>query len=139
MDRCLTELEIRPEEGERLVGEIFCAVHTIKGTTGFLDFQRLEKLAHAGELISLIVIASATARCRCAGRSSFEQTHQLLKCGCCIFRSRKGRLCLNRCIGSLLRMGTSGLENAEQAEDSTNRFDVEFASRCYFDRPTKGS
>jgi len=61
---------IRPEEGERLVGEIFCAVHTIKGTTGFLDFQRLEKLAHAGELVSLIVIASATARCRCAGRSS---------------------------------------------------------------------
>ena len=49
MERCLTELEIRPEESGRLVGEIFRAVHTIKGTTGFLGFERLEKLAHAGE------------------------------------------------------------------------------------------
>ncbi len=49
MERCLTELETRPEESERLVGEIFRAVHTIKGTTGFLGFERLEKLAHAGE------------------------------------------------------------------------------------------
>jgi two-component system chemotaxis sensor kinase CheA len=48
MERCLTELELRPEDGE-LVGEIFRAVHTIKGTTGFLGFDRLEKLAHAGE------------------------------------------------------------------------------------------
>jgi len=49
MERCLTELEIRPQDSERLVGEIFRAVHTIKGTTGFLGFERLEKLAHAGE------------------------------------------------------------------------------------------
>jgi two-component system chemotaxis sensor kinase CheA len=48
MERCLTELETRPEDGE-LVGEIFRVVHTIKGTTGFLGFDRLEKLAHAGE------------------------------------------------------------------------------------------
>ena len=48
MERCLTELEVRPEDGE-LVAEIFRAVHTIKGTTGFLGFARLEKLAHAGE------------------------------------------------------------------------------------------
>jgi two-component system, chemotaxis family, sensor kinase CheA len=49
MERCLTELEMRPGDGEQLVGEIFRAVHTIKGTTGFLGFDRLEKLAHAGE------------------------------------------------------------------------------------------
>jgi two-component system, chemotaxis family, sensor kinase CheA len=49
MERCLTELETRPGDGEQLVGEIFRAVHTIKGTTGFLGFERLEKLAHAGE------------------------------------------------------------------------------------------
>ena len=48
MERCLTELELRPGDGE-LLGEIFRAVHTIKGTTGFLGFGRLEKLAHAGE------------------------------------------------------------------------------------------
>ena len=48
MERCLTELETRPDDAG-LVGEIFRAVHTIKGTTGFLGFDRLEKLAHAGE------------------------------------------------------------------------------------------
>ena len=48
MEQCLTELEARPEDGE-LLGEIFRAVHTIKGTTGFLGFGRLEKLAHTGE------------------------------------------------------------------------------------------
>ena len=50
MDRCLTELELRPQDGA-LLGEIFRAVHTIKGTTGFLGFQRLERLAHAGETL----------------------------------------------------------------------------------------
>jgi two-component system chemotaxis sensor kinase CheA len=48
MERCLTDLELRPGDSE-LVGEIFRTVHTIKGTTGFLGFSRLEKLAHAGE------------------------------------------------------------------------------------------
>jgi two-component system chemotaxis sensor kinase CheA len=48
MERCLTELEERPQDKE-LLGEIFRSVHTIKGTTGFLGFKRLEKLAHAGE------------------------------------------------------------------------------------------
>jgi two-component system chemotaxis sensor kinase CheA len=48
MERCLTELEVRPEDGE-LLAEIFRTVHTIKGTTGFLGFARLEKLTHAGE------------------------------------------------------------------------------------------
>jgi len=48
MERCLTELEMRPDDGE-LVGDIFRSVHTIKGTTGFLGFNRLEKLAHTGE------------------------------------------------------------------------------------------
>jgi two-component system chemotaxis sensor kinase CheA len=48
MERCLTDLEERPQDSD-LLGEIFRAVHTIKGTTGFLGFKRLEKLAHAGE------------------------------------------------------------------------------------------
>src|SRR5271166_6267679 len=48
MERCLTDLEERPQDAE-LLGEIFRTVHTIKGTTGFLGFKRLEKLAHAGE------------------------------------------------------------------------------------------
>ncbi|HEY2857634.1 MAG TPA: chemotaxis protein CheW [Terracidiphilus sp.] len=48
MERCLTDLESKPQDGE-LLAEIFRAVHTIKGTTGFLGYKRLEKLAHAGE------------------------------------------------------------------------------------------
>src|SRR5665213_936375 len=48
MERCLTELEVDPKNPE-LLAEIFRAVHTIKGTTGFLGFTRLEKLAHSGE------------------------------------------------------------------------------------------
>ena len=52
MERCLTELERRPGDRE-LVAEIFRVVHTIKGTTGFLGFGRMETLAHTGE--SLLV------------------------------------------------------------------------------------
>jgi two-component system, chemotaxis family, sensor kinase CheA len=48
MERCLTDLEKRPEDAA-LIAEIFRSVHTIKGTTGFLGYTRLEKLAHAGE------------------------------------------------------------------------------------------
>jgi two-component system chemotaxis sensor kinase CheA len=48
MERGLTELEQRPED-KPLLAEIFRSVHTIKGTTGFLGFRRLERLAHAGE------------------------------------------------------------------------------------------
>jgi two-component system chemotaxis sensor kinase CheA len=48
MEQCLTDLETRPQDAA-LLGEIFRSVHTIKGTTGFLGFKRLETLAHAGE------------------------------------------------------------------------------------------
>jgi two-component system chemotaxis sensor kinase CheA len=48
MERCLTDLERNPEDAD-LLAEIFRSVHTIKGTTGFLGYKRLEKLAHAGE------------------------------------------------------------------------------------------
>ena len=40
MERCLTDLEERPEDRE-LLSDIFRSVHTIKGTTGFLGFKRL--------------------------------------------------------------------------------------------------
>jgi two-component system chemotaxis sensor kinase CheA len=54
MERCLTDLEERPQDAG-LIGDIFRSVHTIKGTTGFLGFKRLEKLAHAGEnLLGLV-------------------------------------------------------------------------------------
>jgi two-component system, chemotaxis family, sensor kinase CheA len=48
MERCLTDLEKKPQDAA-LIGDIFRSVHTIKGTTGFLGFKRLERLAHSGE------------------------------------------------------------------------------------------
>ena len=61
MERCLTELEQRPGD-TALLAEIFRSVHTIKGTTGFLGFKRLEKLAHAGEnLLGLLRDGKLTA------------------------------------------------------------------------------
>jgi two-component system chemotaxis sensor kinase CheA len=48
MERCLTDLEQRPNDAA-LLAEIFRSVHTIKGTTGFLGYRRLETLAHSGE------------------------------------------------------------------------------------------
>src|SRR5579864_4270051 len=61
MERCLTELETRPQDAA-LLGDIFRSVHTIKGTTGFLGFKRLEKLAHSGEnLLGLLRDGKLTA------------------------------------------------------------------------------
>jgi two-component system chemotaxis sensor kinase CheA len=48
VDRAIATLEAHPEDTE-LLGEIFRCVHTIKGTTGFLGFGRMERLAHAAE------------------------------------------------------------------------------------------
>lgn len=50
----LVELEQDPGNPEKL-SSIFRAMHTIKGTCGFLGFSKLESVAHAGEnLLSLL-------------------------------------------------------------------------------------
>ncbi len=48
LDRDLIELERDPKSAERL-GSVFRTIHTIKGTCGFLGFERLEGVAHVGE------------------------------------------------------------------------------------------
>lgn len=48
LDRNLVELERSPRDQE-LLADIFRTIHSIKGTTGFLGFHRLESVAHAGE------------------------------------------------------------------------------------------
>src|SRR5271169_4357722 len=48
LDRDLVALETDPTSHE-LLSRIFRAIHTIKGTTGFLGFSKLESVAHAGE------------------------------------------------------------------------------------------
>jgi len=48
LDRDLVELEQHPGSRE-LLSSVFRTIHTIKGTSGFLAFNRLEELTHAGE------------------------------------------------------------------------------------------
>jgi two-component system, chemotaxis family, sensor kinase CheA len=48
LDRDLVELEQAPDSRE-LLSSIFRTIHTIKGTSGFLAFNRLEALTHVGE------------------------------------------------------------------------------------------
>jgi chemotaxis protein histidine kinase CheA len=46
--RNLVELETRPADTE-ILADIFRTIHTIKGTSGFLAFAKLEAVAQAGE------------------------------------------------------------------------------------------
>jgi two-component system chemotaxis sensor kinase CheA len=48
LDQDLVALEEAPDDRE-VLGRIFRCFHTIKGTSGFLGFSRLEGLTHAGE------------------------------------------------------------------------------------------
>ena len=48
IDRDLVALEQEPDSRD-LISRIFRAIHTIKGTSGFLAFSRLETVTHAGE------------------------------------------------------------------------------------------
>src|SRR5271156_999107 len=48
LDRDLVGLEKTPHDPDALAG-VFRTIHTIKGTCGFLGFNKLEKVAHVGE------------------------------------------------------------------------------------------
>jgi len=48
LDRDLVGLEKNPKDNKALAG-VFRTIHTIKGTCGFLGFNKLEKVAHVGE------------------------------------------------------------------------------------------
>src|SRR3954452_11939098 len=48
LDDEFLELERDPSSGE-VLASIFRTIHTIKGTAGFLGFDRLGQLTHAGE------------------------------------------------------------------------------------------
>src|SRR5208282_928013 len=48
LDRDLVALEKDPH-AEKILASIFRTIHTIKGTTGFLGFGKLESVTHVGE------------------------------------------------------------------------------------------
>jgi two-component system, chemotaxis family, sensor kinase CheA len=61
LDEGLILLEEQPERSD-VLADIFRTIHTIKGTCGFLEFSRLERLTHAGEnLLSLMRDGKLTA------------------------------------------------------------------------------
>jgi len=47
LDRDLVGLEKNPHDQDALAG-VFRTIHTIKGTCGFLGYNKLEKVAHVG-------------------------------------------------------------------------------------------
>ncbi len=57
LDRDLVTLEESPSN-PAVLGSIFRTIHTIKGTCGFLGFEKLESVSHVGENL---LVASATA------------------------------------------------------------------------------
>src|ERR1017187_3877372 len=48
MDQDMVTLETTPKDAE-LLNRIFCALHTIKGTSGFLGFEPIVRLSHRAE------------------------------------------------------------------------------------------
>jgi two-component system chemotaxis sensor kinase CheA len=48
LDLDFVALEQNPDD-KKLIGNIFRAMHTLKGSSGFFAFHRLEKVAHTGE------------------------------------------------------------------------------------------
>ncbi len=48
LDGDLIELEKRPDDQE-LINQIFRSIHTIKGTSGFLGYQKMNRLTHVAE------------------------------------------------------------------------------------------
>ncbi len=50
LDIDFVRLEETPDD-KKLVGNIFRAIHTLKGSSGFFAFKRLEKVSHAGETL----------------------------------------------------------------------------------------
>jgi two-component system chemotaxis sensor kinase CheA len=48
LDQEMVELEQRPQDTQ-LLASVFRTIHTIKGTCGFLGFNKLEAIAHLGE------------------------------------------------------------------------------------------
>ena len=69
LDQDLVALEADPGSRD-LLSSIFRTIHTIKGTSGFLAFNRLEKVTHVGE--------SLLARLRDGAQSMTPQTTDAL-------------------------------------------------------------
>jgi two-component system, chemotaxis family, sensor kinase CheA len=81
LDRELVGLEQNPKDKDALAG-VFRTIHTIKGTCGFLGFNKLEKVAHVGEnLLTRLRDGQLTLNpaCTTALLSMVDAVRQMLK------------------------------------------------------------
>src|ERR1700722_3870332 len=81
LDRELVGLEKNPKDKDALAG-VFRTIHTIKGTCGFLGFNKLEKVAHVGEnLLTRLRDGQLTLNpaCTTALLSMVDAVRQMLK------------------------------------------------------------
>jgi chemotaxis protein histidine kinase CheA len=74
-DHDLLALEADPHDIES-IGSAFRAIHTLKGTCGFLGFARLEALAHDGETL----LAKVFHACQTTNFLSFNLCYQKRTC-----------------------------------------------------------
>lgn len=131
MELCLTELEQHPADSE-LVSEIFRTVHTIKGTTSFLGFTRLQTLAHTGESLLGAVRdgrIAVTSRLITSLLALLDGLREIL---CLIERSgSEGQRSTDddkQLIASLNSQGTGGREPPEVASHSPDQPDTGLAT-----------
>jgi len=121
LDLDLVNLEQNPNDQD-LLGKIFRLMHTIKGTCGFLDLPKLEKVAHhaenvlgrfrdgdlevSGESVTIIfesidVIKSIVGEIEATGAEGDMDTSDLIKRLDAIFEGGDSaafyRQCTNRC------------------------------------------
>ncbi len=70
VERQIVQFENDPSDSE-CISSIFRLIHTLKGTSGFLDLSRLEKLTHAAETL--------LSKTRDAGRASADEVDLILQ------------------------------------------------------------
>lgn len=80
VEKHLIQLENNPGSKESLA-EVFRAVHTIKGATGFLGFTKLCALAHSGEGLLVLLrdgVLVANSEITCALLSLVDAIREIL-------------------------------------------------------------
>ena len=70
VERQIVQFENNPSDAD-CIASIFRLIHTLKGTSGFLDLSRLERLTHAAETL--------LSRTRDNGRASAEEVDLILQ------------------------------------------------------------
>ena len=102
LDQDLLALEEAPDDRDRL-SSVFWAIHTIKGTSGFLAFPKLEHVTHVGENL-LVPLRDGVLRLNAEIASCLLEMVDAVRC-------------------ILVRIDETGLEGDEAYEDLAERLE----------------